>query len=85
MAQASDGDNWDDDSSNCLELLNESLMRKLQYFTYVEITPHAHQALWEAYDTVRAAYPERFAMQQIVQAEDIYPVFRKLFRQRAQG
>jgi uncharacterized sporulation protein YeaH/YhbH (DUF444 family) len=85
VAQASDGDNWDDDSSNCLELLNESLMRKLQYFTYVEITPHAHQALWEAYDTVRAAYPERFAMQQIVQAEDIYPVFRELFRQRAQG
>jgi uncharacterized sporulation protein YeaH/YhbH (DUF444 family) len=85
VAQASDGDNWDDDSSTCLELLNESLMCKLQYFTYVEITPHAHQALWEAYDTVRAAYPERFAMQQIVQAEDIYPVFRELFRQRAQG
>lgn len=85
VAQASDGDNWDDDSSTCLELLDESLMHKLQYFTYVEITPHAHQALWEAYDTVRAAYPERFAMQQIVQPEDIYPVFRELFRQRSQA
>ncbi|WP_251977837.1 YeaH/YhbH family protein [Salinicola avicenniae] len=85
VAQASDGDNWDDDSSTCLQLLDESLMRKLQYFTYVEITPHAHQALWEAYDTVRSAYSERFAMQQIVQADDIYPVFRELFRQRTQS
>ncbi|WP_110685514.1 YeaH/YhbH family protein [Salinicola aestuarinus] len=82
VAQASDGDNWDDDSSTCMALLQESLMPKLQYFTYVEITPHAHQALWTAYETIRAGHPDRFAMQQIVQAEDIYPVFRKLFSQR---
>ncbi|KFF48797.1 MULTISPECIES: YeaH/YhbH family protein [unclassified Salinicola] len=85
VAQASDGDNWDDDSSTCLKLLDESLMAKLQYFTYVEITPHAHQALWDAYATIKTAYPERFAMEQIVQAEDIYPVFRELFRQRAES
>ncbi|WP_110669041.1 YeaH/YhbH family protein [Salinicola halophilus] len=82
VAQASDGDNWDDDSSTCMALLEESLMPKLQYFTYVEITPHAHQALWSAYETIQSHHPERFAMQQIVQADDIYPVFRKLFRQR---
>ncbi|MHB0776329.1 YeaH/YhbH family protein [Halomonas sp. WWR20] len=85
VAQASDGDNWDDDSTTCRELLAKSLMPRLQYYTYVEITPHAHQALWEEYETVQDDYPERFAMQQIVQAGDVYPVFRELFRSRAQA
>ncbi|GAB2791546.1 YeaH/YhbH family protein [Halomonas shantousis] len=84
VAQASDGDNWDDDSTTCRELLAKALMPRLQYYAYVEITPHAHQALWEEYETVQAEYPERFAMQQIVQAGEVYPVFRELFRSRAQ-
>ncbi|WP_280546088.1 MULTISPECIES: YeaH/YhbH family protein [unclassified Halomonas] len=82
VAQASDGDNWDDDSITCRELLVERLMPRLQYFTYVEITPHAHQALWEEYERVEAEYAERFAMRQIVEAGDIYPVFRELFKRR---
>ncbi|MDV6320594.1 YeaH/YhbH family protein [Chromohalobacter sp. HP20-39] len=82
VAQASDGDNWDDDSTICRDLLMSSLMAKLQYYTYVEITPHSHQALWEEYERVQARHPERFAMQQIVEPGDIYPVFRKLFRKR---
>lgn len=83
VAQASDGDNWDDDSVTCRELLMKKLMQRLQYYTYVEITPHAHQALWEEYETVAAEFPQRFAMRQIVEAGDIYPVFRELFRRRA--
>jgi len=83
VAQASDGDNWDDDSVSCRECLIRSLMPRLQYYTYVEITPHAHQALWEEYETVAARFPERFAMRQIVEAGDIYPVFRELFKRRS--
>ena len=83
VAQASDGDNWDDDSVNCRELLMKKLMPRLQYYTYVEITPHAHQALWEEYETVATEHPDRFAMRQIVEAGDIYPVFRELFKRRA--
>ncbi|WP_372611092.1 YeaH/YhbH family protein [Halomonas sp.] len=82
VAQASDGDNWDDDSVTCRDLLIKQLMPRLQYFTYVEITPHAHQALWEEYENVAAEYPECFAMRQIVQPGDIYPVFRELFKRR---
>lgn len=83
VAQASDGDNWDDDSTTCRQVLRESLMPRLQYYTYVEITPHAHQALWEEYESVQAEFSERFAMRQIVESGDIYPVFRELFRRRA--
>ena len=81
-AQASDGDNWDDDSTNCSQILVKELMPLVQYFAYVEITPHAHQALWEEYTGVQARYPDNFAMEQIVSEADIYPVFRELFRRK---
>ncbi|GHC16123.1 UPF0229 protein [Kushneria pakistanensis] len=85
VAQASDGDNWDDDSVQCRQILSDTLMPRLQYYAYVEITPHAHQALWDEYMCVQDRYPERFAMRQIVQAGDIYPVFRELFKSRQSG
>lgn len=81
-AQASDGDNWNDDSSICYELLTEKIMPKLQHYSYIEITPREHQALWDEYEMVRAQFSETFAMQQIVDAGDIYPVFRELFQRR---
>lgn len=78
-AQASDGDNWDDDSPQCAQLLTEKILPQVQYFSYIEITPHNHQALWEAYTRITEAYPRQFAMAQIRTAGDIYPVFRDLF------
>ncbi len=82
-AQASDGDNWNDDSSTCYKLLMNDIMPKVQYYSYIEITPRNHQALWEEYETVKAGFPETFAMQQIVDVGDIYPVFRELFHKKA--
>lgn len=81
-AQASDGDNWDGDSPHCRKLLAEKILPLLQYFAYVEITPHEHQSLWREYETVNANYGN-FAMQCIQGLTDIYPVFRKLFIKKA--
>jgi len=78
-AQASDGDNWDDDSPQCAELLSQQLLPQVQYFAYIEITPNQHQALWESYTGLLKQYPHHFAMSQIRTAADIYPVFRELF------
>ena len=80
-AQASDGDNWDDDSTTCRDLLISKILPHLQYFAYVEITPDAHQTLWQEYQRVAEAYGN-FAMRQIDAPSDIYPVFRELFRKR---
>jgi uncharacterized protein len=80
-AQASDGDNWDSDSSLCRDLLIEKLLPLMRYYAYVEITPRQHQSLWYAYEEVMAAHPH-FAMQEIDGAEDIYPVFRELFKRQ---
>ncbi len=81
-AQASDGDNWSDDSPLCQQILCEQLIPALQYFAYIEITPRQHQALWVAYEEVQTQFPEHFAMQQIVEPSDIYPVFRQLFARK---
>lgn len=82
-AQASDGDNWNDDSSQCYKILTESIMPAVQYYSYIEITPRDHQALWQAYEQVHKDFPETFAMRQLVTAADIYPVFRDLFQKKA--
>jgi uncharacterized sporulation protein YeaH/YhbH (DUF444 family) len=78
-AQASDGDNWDDDSPLCADILGNQLLPIIQHFAYVEITPHEHQALWYAYQGVQKANQNGFACAQIRNASDIYPVFRELF------
>jgi hypothetical protein len=49
-AQASDGDNWNDDSPLCGKLLSESLLPLVQYYAYIEITQRSHQALWREYE-----------------------------------
>ena len=81
-AQASDGDNWNDDSPICRDILIKQIMPFVQYFTYVEITPREHQALWYEYEQVSEAFADSFAQQQLVSAADIYPVFRNLFQRR---
>jgi uncharacterized sporulation protein YeaH/YhbH (DUF444 family) len=81
-AQASDGDNWEDDSPRCRELLVHSILPLVQYYAYVEIQAEEPQSLWHAYRQVKAMSP-RFAMQRILGLEDIYPVFRELFKKKA--
>lgn len=81
-AQASDGDNWDNDSPQCRELLVSELLPLVQYFAYIEITEDAPQNLWQEYTQLQSAYPNHFAMRRIATVQDIYPVFRDLFQQR---
>lgn len=81
-AQASDGDNWNDDSPLCHDILNKQILPFVQYFSYIEITPHDHQMLWYEYQKLAERWPDSFAMQHLVEAADIYPVFRKLFARK---
>jgi uncharacterized sporulation protein YeaH/YhbH (DUF444 family) len=81
VAQASDGDNWDNDSVLCRQLLVNTIMPKVQYYTYVEITDGPPQNLWEQYAQI-PEYHQHFAMQKIVTPADIYPVFRELFKKQ---
>lgn len=79
VAQASDGDNWDNDSLQCTKILKNRILPLVQYFAYVEITAAEHQNLWHEYQAIQHELADVFAMQHVRTAADIYPVFRELF------
>lgn len=80
-AQASDGDNWHNDSTICKKILTEKIMPYVQYYAYIEITEDRHQNLWQEYLKLKDDWGN-FAMQRIEKIADIYPVFRKLFQKK---
>lgn len=82
-AQASDGDNWADDTPQCGQILRNNLLSAVRYFAYIEITDRAHQSLWREYNTLSQTY-KNFAIQHIKGVEDIYPIFRELFKKNRQ-
>ena len=77
-AQASDGDNWQQDSAKCRELLVVKLLPVVRFFAYIQVAEES-QNLWEEYALLRETNPH-FAMQKIAGASEIYPVFRELFK-----
>ena len=81
VAQASDGDNWNADSPLCLDILEKQIMPLVQYYSYIEIMPRHHQSLWEVYLNLKEKFPN-FAMENIDNQTDIYPVFRELFKRQ---
>lgn len=82
-AQASDGDNWADDSPQCGEILRNKLLKDVRYYAYIEITTRAHQSLWREYQAICQIH-DNFAIQHIRNVEDIYPIFRELFKKSRQ-
>jgi uncharacterized sporulation protein YeaH/YhbH (DUF444 family) len=77
-AQASDGDNWHHDSGRCRELLNDKLLPLVRYFAYVQVAEE-EQNLWDEYTQLTGSH-KHFAMRKAVEAGQIYPVFRDLFK-----
>jgi uncharacterized sporulation protein YeaH/YhbH (DUF444 family) len=81
-AQASDGDNWLEDSALCYDLLHEKILGLVQFYAYIEIAEDTPQNLWEEYEKVQSAHEGVFAMRRIKSVTDIYPVFHDLFKKR---
>ena len=77
-AQASDGDNWHHDSGRCRELLTQKILPLCRYFAYVQVAEE-EQNLWTEYMQITEGC-RHFAMRMAVQASQIYPVFRDLFK-----
>jgi uncharacterized sporulation protein YeaH/YhbH (DUF444 family) len=82
-AQASDGDNWQQDSSKCRELLDHKILPLVRYYAYVQVADE-DQNLWEEYTRVRDSN-QHFAMQKICTPSQIFPVFRDLFKKTPQA
>lgn len=77
-AQASDGDNWHHDSGRCRELLADKILPLCRYYAYVQVAEE-EQNLWEEYTQLLEGH-KHFAMRKATSADQIYPVFRDLFK-----
>jgi uncharacterized sporulation protein YeaH/YhbH (DUF444 family) len=78
VAQASDGDNWHHDSSRCSEILAQKILPLARYFAYVQVA-QTEQNLWDEYLALSETH-KHFAMRKVLDASQIYPVFRELFK-----
>jgi uncharacterized protein len=92
VCQASDGDNYEPDNPECKRVLEEELLPLVQYMAYVEIADkHLHNMypmmyysssrLFNVYQTV-ANSSEKLQVNKVMEASEIYPVFRKLFEKK---
>ena len=81
VAQASDGDNYSNDSGRCRELLSTRILPLVRYFAYVQVVDE-EQNLWSEYQKLVDMHAN-FAMRKASTADQIYPVFRNLFRKQA--
>lgn len=83
-AQASDGDAFGADPARSARFLREHLLPSLRYYTYLELVPGSTDSrpssLWAEYERLVEEENGRFAMRRAGSREEIYPVFRDLFR-----
>ena len=90
-AQASDGDNFSSDSKTCLDALLK-ILPLVQYFSYIQVGrdtaynammgAYHHKSgseLWNIYKPAAEAHAN-FVMDQVDEASQIFPVFKKLFK-----
>ena len=89
VAQASDGDNASTDNETTAALLKHTVLPLCQYFAYLEVGREEEQAgfvrrqsdLWRTYEILHRG-DSNFAMRQVRQRGEIYPVFRELFQRK---
>jgi len=86
-AQASDGDNYTEDSDRCSQLLGGEILPLTQYFAYIEVGaeatlrhgfPSPPTDLWRTYSQI-AEQHKNFAMRKVADQTQIFPVFHELF------
>jgi uncharacterized sporulation protein YeaH/YhbH (DUF444 family) len=87
-AQASDGDNAHGDGQLTAQLLTEEILPVSQYFAYLEVGASSHlrqpmpdSPLWTLYERLQADGAP-LSMRRVEDRNEIYPVFRELFRKR---
>ena len=77
-AQASDGDNFTNDTEKCCDVLVNKILPLTRYFAYVQVAEE-EQNLWKQYAELDLEYAN-FVMRKVTDAAQIYPVFRDLFK-----
>ena len=84
VSQASDGDNWDNDNEELLNILSNDILPITQYFSYIQVGQKRHGYynsgnLLQEYEKLLATN-KNIVTKHIEQQSDIYPVFREIFK-----
>jgi len=83
-AQSSDGENYQQDTLYCVDLLRE-MMPDLQGYFYTEVSSSQwgkHMSIMEDYETLENEFSEKFFQGEINTRADIFPLFREFFSKR---
>ena len=86
FAQASDGDNWDNDNEELKNIISEDILPITQYFSYIQVGQKRHGYynsgnLLQEYVSLQAKH-KNMVTKHIEDNSDIYPVFREIFKIR---
>ena len=84
FSQASDGDNWDNDNEELLNILSDDILPLTQYFSYIQVGQKRHGYynsgnLLQEYIKLQANH-KNIITKHIEDTHDIYPVFREIFK-----
>ena len=84
LSQASDGDNWDNDNEELLDILSKDILPITQYFSYIQVGQKRHGYynsgnLLQEYEKLLATH-KNIVTKHIEDSFDIYPVFREIFK-----
>ena len=84
FSQASDGDNWDNDNEELLNIIDKDILPVTQYFSYIQVGTKRHGYynsgnLLQEYVALEANH-KNIITKHIEDTLDIYPVFREIFK-----
>ena len=84
FAQASDGDNWDNDNEELKSIIANDILPITQYFSYIQVGTKRHGYynsgnLLQEYVSLQAQH-KNMVTKHIEDTSDIYPVFREIFK-----
>lgn len=90
VCQASDGDNWQLDDADCVTVLENDLLPKVQYYAYIQTEEPDRIAWKEKYGladlytlyTSVAKNNKHLNTARVSHPEEIYPVLRELFKEQ---
>ena len=84
FAQASDGDNFEHDNADLLNIIDKDILPITQYFSYIQVGQKRHGYyntgnLLQEYVMLEANH-KNIITKHIEDSLDIYPVFREIFK-----
>jgi uncharacterized sporulation protein YeaH/YhbH (DUF444 family) len=85
VAQASDGDNYANDTPRVAAILEPEILPLVQYFAYIEVGAGplfgSESETWRSYMGIAQRHPQ-LVLRRVRERREIFPVFRELFAKR---